>query len=151
MKLIGDEHVSPKIITEIREKCLPSRAGWTIESVVGSKYAGREDEDWVSAFASDGGNVLISADRDMLQRHTMIVQIALTGLVGIYVRGGYANSTRLEQLAHIFAWWPKIEEKIIDAAPGSVWIIPNGRNTQRPLRECKPFGKPMATFLTSIR
>lgn len=143
MRLIGDEHVSPKIIRALQDLAISRIDGWQIESAVGSRYSGREDEDWVAAFARDGGHGLISADREMLKRPTLITQISETGLIGIYVRGGYANAPRVRQAAHMLFWWPRIEETFRKAAPGTAWIVPNGFGEAKPLRECQPFGKPI--------
>lgn len=140
MKLIGDEHVSPKIITEVREKCLPNDPAWSIQSVIGSPYAGIEDEDWIAAFAKDGGQCLISADREMLKRETLIQQISYTGIIGIYFGGAWANSGRLEQLSHLLFWWEKIETKLRSTKPGTAWIVPNNFSKAKDLREVRPHG-----------
>lgn len=148
MRLIGDEHVSPKIIRAVRELALagkPARTGWSIESVIGSRYASTEDEDWIAAFATDGGQGLISADRRMLKRPTLITQIAETGVVGVYVQGGWANENRVQQAAHLLFWWPRIEETFATAPRGSAWIVPSTFDKDQALRECRPFGKPIAS------
>ena len=141
MRIIGDEHVSPRIVQSIRELAIARKPGWTMEAVNQSEYATNEDEDWVAAFARDGGNVILSADRQMLKRPTLISHIARTGLVGIYVRGGYANADRVRQAAHLLFWWPKIEAKIETAPAGSAWIVPNGFSERSDLVECRPYGK----------
>lgn len=101
MRIIGDEHVSPRIVQALRELAIARKPGWQIEAVNNSRYATGEDEDWVAAFARDGGQAILSADRRMLQRPTLIAQIARTGITGIYLREGYASADRVRQAAHM--------------------------------------------------
>ncbi|WP_333832048.1 hypothetical protein [Rubrimonas sp.] len=141
MKLIGDEHVSPKIIRAIRDLGLAGREGWTIESVVGSRYASIEDEDWIVAFANDGGRGLLSADREMLQRRTLVQQIAQTGLIAVYLPKKWASSHKAWQASHILFWWPRIVATFESARNGSAWYVPGSFDETQPFREVRPFGE----------
>lgn len=127
MNIIGDEHLSPRIIRAVCEIAL--RKGWRLEKVVGSALCNREDEDWVEAFAESGGNAIVSADRAMLKRPTLIKKISDLGLIGIYLPSEWAEARRQYQAAHILFWWPKIEQTIETSAPGSAWIVPKGFNS----------------------
>lgn len=127
MILIGDEHLSPRIIRAVCEIAL--RKGWTFDKVVGSELCNREDEDWIEAFAKAGGNAILSADRAMLRRPTLTQKISDLGIVGIYLPAEWAEAKRQYQAAHILYWWPKIELTIETSAPGSAWIVPKGFNS----------------------
>lgn len=125
MKLITDEHISPRIARAVQDIAL--RREWSLETIIGSTaYRGREDEDWVGLFAKTGGHGLISADRQMLKRPTMIGKITQLGLVGVFLPAEWAESRRHYQAAHILYWWPRIAD-CFDASPkGSAWIVPKG-------------------------
>lgn len=100
MKLITDEHVSPKIARAIREIALEKT--WTIETIIGNEsYAGQEDEDWVSLFARAGGRGFVSADRKMLKRATLLEKITQTGLVAVCLPSEWAEAKRQYQAAHV--------------------------------------------------
>lgn len=145
MKLIGDEHVSPRIIRALHDLALnqKSTAGWTMESAR-DHFAGSEDEDWVVEFARAGGDGLISADREMLKRHTLIQRIAETGVIGVYVGGAWATADRVRQAAHLLYWWPKIRETFATSERGSAWIVPSGFTDRKDFRAVRPFGRPIA-------
>lgn len=127
MIVIADEHVSPKIVRSVREIAL--RRGWRLENVSGSDLCSREDEDWIEAFASAGGRAILSADRAMLRRPTLIQKISDLGVMGIYLPSEWAAATRQYQAAHILYWWPKIEATIETGTLGSAWIVPKGFNS----------------------
>ncbi|TIN98294.1 MAG: hypothetical protein E5Y03_25025 [Mesorhizobium sp.] len=127
MILIGDEHLSPKIIRAVCEVAL--RKGWRLDKVTGSDLCSREDEDWIEAFAGAGGNAILSADRAMLRRPTLMKKISDLKLIGIYLPSEWAEARRQYQAAHILYWWPKIEQTIETSAPGSAWIVPKGFNS----------------------
>lgn len=124
MKIIGDEHMSPRIVRAVSDLAL--KRGWSIEHVIGSSYQSRADEDWVSAFANSGGNVFLSADRQMLKRPALISKISELNLIGIYLPSDWAQSKRHLQAAHILYWWPKIEATLETCAPGTAWNVPKG-------------------------
>jgi hypothetical protein len=127
MKIIGDEHLSPKIAQAVREIAL--RRSWTLEHVIGSVYRSRPDEDWIAAFAQAGGNVIVSADRAMLKRPTLISKISQMGLIGVYLPAEWAEAKRQYQAAHILYWWPTIETVIENSKRGEAWIVPKGFGT----------------------
>lgn len=139
MKVICDEHVSPKIVRAVVDLGFKHSTAWELQSVRGSEYQSKEDEDWVSAFAKAGGQGLISADRAMLQRPSLIKQISETGLVGVYVKGRWGQSDRVRQAAFLLFWWPTIRKTLESAPAGSAWLLPNGFTEDKDLREVRPF------------
>lgn len=124
MKIIADEHISPRIVYAVSEIAL--RRQWSLESVRGSAYQGRKDEDWVSAFAKGGGNVILSADRRMLRRPTMISKITQLNLIEVFLPSEWAESRRHFQASHILYWWPHIEKCIEESDAGAGWMVPKG-------------------------
>ena len=133
MIIIGDEHLSPKIVRAVREIAL--RRGWRFDNVNGSDLCSLEDEDWIESFAKSGGNVIVSADRAMLKRPTLIKKIADLSVIGIYLPAEWANARRQYQAAHILYWWPRIEAIIETSKSGTAWIVPKGFASTSDLRE----------------
>ncbi len=125
MRLIGDEHIAPKIVTAVCEIAL-SRS-WAFDTVVkGSPYSAIEDEDWIAAFSRDGGDCVVSADREMLKRATFLQKITQTGLILVCLPKDYAEGRRQFQAAKMLYWWPKIEECVANSERGKIWIVPKG-------------------------
>lgn len=129
MKLIGDEHISPRIVKEVNDIAI-TKAAFTLETIIGNTaYQATEDEDWIDKFAKAGGYGLLSADRRMLKRPTLIKKITDHGMIGIFLPAEWANSKRQYQMAHIMHWWVEIEAKFQSANKGTAWFVPRGLGT----------------------
>lgn len=100
-----------------------------MESVRGSGYQGKSDEDWIEEFSSSGRNVFVSADRKMLRRPTMVQNIINLDLMAFFLPGEWGQKPRHYQAAHILYWWPKIEECIQISPAGMAWLVPKGFGT----------------------
>ncbi|MDG3440068.1 hypothetical protein [Nitrospirillum amazonense] len=122
MKICADEHISPKILRAVKEIVL-SRS-FSLFGVADLEFRGTEDEYWISTFARNGGNAILSCDRKMLKRDSLLTHIQETGLIAIYFPEEWAMAKRHFQAAHTLFWWPKIEETINTAPSGSIWIMP---------------------------
>lgn len=133
MIIIGDEHLSPKIVRAVRDIAL--RKAWRFDNIAGSDLCSLEDEDWIESFAKIGGNAIVSADRAMLKRPTLMSKISDLGIIGVYLPAEWANARRQYQAAHILYWWPKIEYAIESSAPGTAWIVPRGFAPTSDLRQ----------------
>jgi hypothetical protein len=97
---------------------------WTLEHVVGSKYASVEDEDWFVTFRNDAGEAVISADRKMLRRKTLLRTLSETGLITIYLPREYAEGRRLFQLSYLAFWWDQIVRELQRATQGDILAAP---------------------------
>lgn len=129
MKLIADEHVSPKIVREVCEIAL-TQSDFSFVSIIGSShYQGNTDEDWIDRFAQDGGHGILSADRNMLKRPTLIKKITDHGIIAAFLPSEWANSRRAFQASHILYWWPEIEKRFQTAEKGTSWLVPKGFGT----------------------
>lgn len=110
MKIRADEHVSPFIVKAIREIALSP--GWEITSIHEVDQGGDDDVHWITAFANDGGDVILSADRDFLTLEPQVNAVFDTGLRVIHLPGKWGNAKGHMQAAHILQWWSRIETKI---------------------------------------
>lgn len=128
---MADEHISHRIVKAINDLArLPD--GWNLGSVKKSDFTGMEDEDWIDAFSADGGNGIVSADKQMLKRPTLVRQISSTGLVAIYFPGefgegghkAYPGKGRMYQMAYTAYWWHSMQVTFASASEGTAWIMP---------------------------
>ncbi len=125
MKIRADEHVAPRLLQEIREKAL-SDPGWDLSHVRDDHGPKTGDEAWITRFANDGGNGILSADRTMLKRPTLVELVRKSGLVAIYLPSSWARQPLPIQASRLINWWPKLERKYEEAGPGTIWLIPGG-------------------------
>ncbi len=121
MKIRADENVSPKIVAMVRQ--LAMSASFDLSSVFESGHRGTEDQYWATAFAHDGGDAILSADKDFFKKPHQVVAIDDTGLRVIYLPPKWANASGFLQASHILMWWPRIEAKLKEAKPREVWVV----------------------------
>jgi hypothetical protein len=122
VKLRADEHVSPKIVRAIREVSLSS--GWELSCVREFHPARTADETWVPQFAVEGGQAIITADANMLNRPHQLLAIHQSNIRGIVLPSIWADSKRHLQAASLIYFWPQIEAKLKDAQSGEFWRLP---------------------------
>jgi len=123
MNILADEHISPRIVKAVCELALTG--SFNFSTLIGnSDYQAIEDEDWIDKFGRNGGYGVISADRRMLQRPTLIQKITDHVMKAVFLPAEWANSKRVHQASHILYWWPTIEQCFIESPSGSAWIVP---------------------------
>ena len=115
MRIRADEHVAEAIITAVREIAL--RDGWTLDSVVSARQAGKSDVHWITEFMADGGAVILSADRDFLENPPQVDAVFRTGAKVIHLPPKWGQAKGTMQSAHILMWWARIEECILAMKP----------------------------------
>jgi predicted nuclease of predicted toxin-antitoxin system len=78
LKIRADEHVSPEIVRAVNKMALGK--GFEFSHVYEADQAGHQDEHWVTAFAKDGGNAIVTADSDFHKRAAQIMAVFNTGM-----------------------------------------------------------------------
>jgi hypothetical protein len=124
VKIRADEHVSPEIVEAINKLALGSNH--SLDSVFSAGQRGAADVPWVTRFARDGGNVILSADTDFHKKPHQIAAVHDLGLMVIELPTRWANSRCRIQAAHILYWWGCIEETIESARPRDFLRVPWG-------------------------
>jgi PIN like domain len=122
MKVRGDEHVSLEIVRAIREMALSP--GWQIDSVYDSGDRGATDEHWITKFAREGGNAILTADTDFFKAPAQVVAVEQTGMKIIHFPSKWANAGCHLQAAHALLWWRRIEAKIASMRPRECYPPP---------------------------
>ena len=121
MRIRADEHVSPKIVRMICDLALTLK--FELSSVFDEGHDGTKDQYWVTEFSNDGGDAILSADKDFFRKPHQVVAIDKTGLRVIYLPPKWANAPGYLQASHILMWWPRIERKLAEAKPRQVWVV----------------------------
>lgn len=115
MKVRADEHVSPAIVQAIRDIALNSP--WEISSIHEADQLGYDDVHWITAFAQDGGEVILTADADFIKLEPQVNAVFDTGVKVIHLPKQWAQSRSELQAAHILQWWRRIEAIIAEMKP----------------------------------
>ena len=110
MKIRCDEHVSPQIVTIIRELALSP--GWEISSVREAGHCGDEDVHWITKFADEGGNAIMTADKDFTTLEPQVNAVFDTGLKVIQMPGKWGFAKGHLQASHTLLWWTCIENTL---------------------------------------
>ena len=110
MKIRADEHVSKEIGRAVRELALSP--GFELTHVIEIGDRGSDDVHWITRFALDGGDAIISADTDFCKRPHQVMAVNNTGLRLIHLPSRWANARGDLQAAHILLWWRRIEAKL---------------------------------------
>lgn len=122
MRIRADEHIAPAIVDAINAVAIGD--GFELTSVLKEGFGGSTDEHWITAFAADGGHVILSADTDFLRQPPQVQAIERTGLRLIHLPSGWAGASRAIQAGHLLSWWPRIEAQIIDMRPRECYTTP---------------------------
>jgi hypothetical protein len=90
-------------------------------------YLARNDVPWLKRFATDGGKVVISDNRDMKNvPHERLALVEL-GFIVIFFENQWSGWKFFRKCALLLHWWPVIAAKIRSkrTKPGSFWHIPS--------------------------
>ena len=75
----------------------------------------------ITAFAKDGGDAIISADRDFLTLEPQVNAVFDTGLRIIHLPRKWSGARGYLQAAHVLQWWARIEKKLKEMKPGECY------------------------------
>jgi hypothetical protein len=110
LRVRADEHVARGIVSAIRNIALSRDCELT--SVCDAGFQGSADQHWITAFAADGGNAILTADTDFLKSPEQVQAVFHTGLKVIHLPSRWAQAPRHMQASWILLWWPRIEQTI---------------------------------------
>lgn len=115
MRVRADEHVSPEIAEAISRLILSP--GWQFDHVYDAGDRGTPDEHWITHFAKDGGQAIVTADTDFIHRPPQVVAVSNTGMKVLHLPRKWANAPGYLQASHMLMWWPRIETKLSEMKP----------------------------------
>lgn len=122
MRICADEHVSQKIVQVVSNIALSSKH--EICHVFDAGNRGASDVSWITEFARDGGDVILTADSDFHRRPHQVLAVCDNGLIVIHLHPKWANSKRQIQAAVILYWWDIIENTIDHSPARRCWRVP---------------------------
>lgn len=122
MRIRADEHVAPAIVQVVNQIAIGK--GFELTSVLTEGFGGSEDVHWITAFANDGGEAILTADTDFLKLPPQVQAIERTGLRVIYLPSGWANASRAAQAGHILSWWERIEAQLKEMKLRECYSVP---------------------------
>jgi hypothetical protein len=122
LKVRLDENLSFRVAGAIRA-ILSGRTGLVVDWVRDEHPPKTTDPSWISKFADDGGNAIISDDANILQHWPNLIAYMESGLISFFPPTGFDKLKGYGQASLILRWWPCIVEKIKVSARGDAWRI----------------------------
>ena len=110
MRIRADEHVATAIVVAIREMALSG--DWILDSILEAGDKGAGDVHWITKFAEQGGDAILSADTDFLKTPPQVMAVFQTGVRVIHLPHQWANAPGRLQAAHLLLWWARIEVQL---------------------------------------
>ena len=101
------------IVRAVRDIAV-SDDSWEISSVKEVGDQGKSDVHWITKFAQEGGDAILSADKDFLKTPPQVMAVSQTGMKVIYLPPQWQNAEGRLQASHILLWWKRIEQAVAD-------------------------------------
>ncbi len=140
MRVRADEHIAKAIVVAIRDIALDP--AWEISSIHDVGDVGDDDVHWITKFADDGGDAILSADRDFFTLEPQVNAVFDTGLKLIHLPPKWGQARGYLQAAHILQWWRRIEAGIEQMKPRECYRPPwNIKETGELLKVSIDFAK----------
>jgi hypothetical protein len=125
LKVAFDEHIPPALARALRALDLE---GFEFHSAREFTTEARAPTDvpWIAAFAADGGEIVVSGERQMRSLPEVQAAIAETGVKSFYLPPRWNNWDMPRRVAYVLAWWDRIVSKAKESQPGDAWMVPTG-------------------------
>lgn len=133
MRIRADEHIAPAIVQAINQIALGE--GFELTSVIKEGFGGSSDVHWITAFATNGGQAILTADTDFLKQPPQVQAVERTGVRVIHPPSAWANSSRATQAGHLMIWWQRIEAQLTAMKPRECYTMPFGISDSVPLKK----------------
>lgn len=104
--------MSPEIVETVCRICLSDN--WHLDHVYDAGEKGAPDEHWITTFAKNGGQAILTADSDFTHKAPQVVAVFRTGIRVIHLPSKWGTASGYLQAAHILCWWPRIERQLTD-------------------------------------
>jgi hypothetical protein len=88
-----------------------------------------EDEFWATAFRRFGGQITLSADKNIAKRPHQILAFQENKLISFFMLHGWANMDMTFKVGHLVAWWPRIQIHIPQCKAGEAYWVPMSMRT----------------------
>lgn len=133
MRIRADEHIAPAIVQAVNQIALSE--GFELTSVLRAGFQGSTDVHWLTAFAEDGGDAILTADTDFLKQPPQVLAVERTGIRVIHLPSAWANAARAIQAGHLLIWWQRIEATLKGCNPRECYTMPFTVSEAVPLKK----------------
>jgi hypothetical protein len=107
----GHKPIPPEPSEARAVRAMALTSGWELTNVVEVGDRSSEDVHWITKFASEGGDAIVSGDTDFLKRLHQILAVNQTGMRVIHMLPKWANARCDLQAAFVPLWWRRIERR----------------------------------------
>jgi hypothetical protein len=83
------------------------------------------DEYWLDVFQKFGGEIVLSADKNIARRPHQMLAFRDTALKGFFFTRNWSQKPLRVQAAHAVFWWPRIARKASLCKPGEAFWVPS--------------------------
>lgn len=133
MRIRAEEHVAPAIVQAVNQIALSE--GFQLTSVLKEGFKGASDVHWITAFAADGGEAILTADTDFLKQPPQVQAVERTGIKVIHLPAAWANASLAVQTGHILIWWQRIEAQLSTMKQRQCFQTPFAVSDSLPLKQ----------------
>jgi hypothetical protein len=120
VKIGTDENVSPAIAKAVAQLDIHNE----VIHLPAIYHLGTQDIPLSSAFAADGGYLLVGGDYNMTSRPHELLHIHSTGLRLYILPSRWNTMKRYWKAGFLVRWWGNIVEHALEAEAGSAWHVP---------------------------
>lgn len=85
---------------------------------------GTEDEVWADVFRGSGGQITISADKNIAKKPHKVVAFIDNGFKSFFMQPPWSQAPGKVKLAHLTYWWHNISTFYETCDPGCCWQVP---------------------------
>jgi hypothetical protein len=85
-----------------------------------------EDEHWALAFRRFGGEIVVSADKNIAKRPHQIVAFKDNNLICFFCEKTWSQRDHTFKAAHRVYWWPRIHAHLGNCKSKDCWWVPMG-------------------------
>lgn len=85
---------------------------------------GTEDETWAAVFKRFGGEITLSADKNIIKKPHKALAFLQNGFKAFFMPPRWSNAPGQIKMTHLVYWWPEIAAFATTCAAGSCWQVP---------------------------
>lgn len=85
---------------------------------------GAKDEFWAERFRKFGGEIVLSADKNIAKKAHKLLAFQENGLICFFMAPLWSNRPGHFKLCHVVNWWHWIDRKLAECAKGDCWQVP---------------------------
>lgn len=85
---------------------------------------GTTDEVWADTFKRFGGEITVSADKNIIKKPHKALAFTENGFKAFFMQPTWSNAPGRVKLAHIIYWWPEMSALADRSVDANSWQVP---------------------------